>query len=513
MRTTTAIVILASLLASSGSADPRAPVTIVPAADAKGELFDPATVSLDRLPVEYVQEEYLVSGTVDVYRYGDPPVLGEKFVRDDVETSYTTRFVIKRPADPAHFRGTVVVEWWNSTATFDTAPVFDPSAEFFARSGWIYIGVTNSPDAINYLVGSCSLFGLVPPTCGTRYEDLFMPERGQAYEAVSQIVTLLRSASPDNPLYPAFHPVERLYHAGQSQQGGSIVTYANEFHFEHNDGYFIQASGSRARNLSTDSPIPEPGQPGRMVRTDLAVPIIRAQTETDVSGVLAAGSRQQDAGAFRYYEMPGTAHVTVHKDICPIPAGIVGPEICLEDLCLEELNTLADGPVFGKYLYNAMWRNLDLYSRLDVPMPHGDLITSQGDQMVRDVFGNALGGIRLPDVSVPTATYTGRATSKLTCGEEGALPEPDCLPPTSPLALTVANLFCGLSGTTTTFDKSLIDTLYPSHRDYVRQVVRRTRHLRRARFLTGHDAQEIIRRAAASDIGEVIHPPKRNRRR
>ena len=47
---------------------------------------------------------------------------------------------------------------------------------------------------------------------------------------VSQIAHMLKGSGSENPLFPDY-PVERIFHAGQSQQGGSIVTYATAFHF------------------------------------------------------------------------------------------------------------------------------------------------------------------------------------------------------------------------------------------------------------------------------------------
>ena len=47
-----------------------------------------------------------------------------------------------------------------------------------------------------------------------------MPENGQAFEMVSQIANVLKSDSPENPIPPEYGYVERIFHAGQSQQGG-----------------------------------------------------------------------------------------------------------------------------------------------------------------------------------------------------------------------------------------------------------------------------------------------------
>jgi hypothetical protein len=285
------------------------------------------------LDENYVEEEYFISGSVDVFAYDNPPQLHQLLLRNDVPTDYTTRIVIRRPANKGDFDGNVVVEWWNSTAQFDTAPGWDPSAEFFAREGWIYVGVSNADEAINFLKAGCPIFG-APPSCGTRYAALSLAEDGIAYEMVSQIVNLLRGKSKENPLR-SFN-IDHVYHVGQSQQAGSVNTYATEFHQDAlNDGYFIQAGGGSGRSLSTDSPNFGFGDPRGLPPTDLDVPVIRAQTETEVELFGVIFNRQEDTPTFRYYEIAGATHLTVHEDIEVIPPGLFGPSpILLEDLVL-----------------------------------------------------------------------------------------------------------------------------------------------------------------------------------
>ena len=231
---------------------PFSPVTLTDPNDSQGDAFVPGIrLTADAVP-SYVEEEYLVSGKANLYTYAEVPVREEKVLLDP-NLPYTTRIILRRPADPNHFNGTVIIEWWNSSATFDTAPTWDPAAEYIAREGIVYVGVTNSTTSITHLTSGCALFGVLPPTCGTRYSTLDIPENGVAFEMVSQIANMLRTQSAPNPLFPDY-PVERVFHAGQSQQGGSMVTYATAFHFSGNDGYFVQAAGS-ARPIKVVRPL------------------------------------------------------------------------------------------------------------------------------------------------------------------------------------------------------------------------------------------------------------------
>jgi hypothetical protein len=217
---------LIPLALGQAAADPTGPVTVVPAPAEPGPLNSPGVRLVKALKPNYSEQEYFVSGTATIYNYAtNPPVRGDIVAID--ELPYTTRMIVRRPQRAAHFNGTVVIEWWNTTATFDTAPTWDASAEYFARKGIVYVGVTNSSQVLPYLKLGCRILGLGPANCGEgRYDALSIPENGQAYEMLSQIATLLKSDSPANPLSEGFE-VERIFHAGYSQQGGSLVTYAS----------------------------------------------------------------------------------------------------------------------------------------------------------------------------------------------------------------------------------------------------------------------------------------------
>ena len=484
-------------LAASAGADPLAPVTVTLPPEGQGAIFSPGVRLVGDLSENYVEEEYFISGNVDVFEYGNPPQLHQLILRNDVPTNYTTRIIIRRPAKKSDFDGNVVVEWWNSTAQFDTAPAWDASADFFAREGWIYVGVSNADEAINFMQAGCPIFG-APPSCGTRYAALSFAEDGIAYEMVSQIVNLLRSSSKQNPIDGK--KVSRVYHVGQSQQAGSVNTYATEFHLDAlNDGYFIQAGGGSARTLSSGSPNFSFGDPRGLPPTQLSVPVIRAQTETEVAEFGVIFNRQTDTENFRYYEIAGATHLTVHKDVEIIPAGVLfpgSPPIDLENLCLNPMNTLVDGPVFGKYVYNAMWKNLERQRADGVPMPAGDLIAVNFAtfQIVRDADQNAVGGIRLPDMNVPTGSYF-----KPTNEAKPACTFPPFPPNCNPIG-NLGNLACFLAGSTTPFDQTTLDDRYSSHESYVDEVSTDADRLSSEGFLLNRDSNEIVDRAEAAAV-------------
>ncbi len=498
-----------ALLGPAALADPRALVLVVPAPEDQGPAFPAGIRTIADLPRPYAEAEYFVSGVVDVYSYGSPPLPGQLFLRDDVETAYTTRIVVRWPVFPWRFNGTLVVEWLNSTAGFDSAPAWDMSAEYFARSGIVWVGISVSPVSIAFLTDGCNF--LSRPPCGTRYAALSMPEPGQAYEMVSQIVTLLRSARPENPLPRQLRRrLRRVFHVGQSQQASDVTTYANEFHFELNDGYFMQAMAVSGKPPSSGSPSFGPIDLRGYPRTDLPVPVVRAQTETDLVLFAAwAGRARQidsDTPSFRYYELAGVAHNVVHEvEVFSID----GQPVLLGDLCALPVNSGADGPVFGRYIYNAIWRNMERQVRSGIQPPHGEPIQKESGQIARDAFGNALGGVRLPALEVPLASYAPKNDPKPACDAPGAPLPPDCLPPEVP---PIIGLACWLSGAVEPFDRETLDELYPSKLGYLLRVLFETFELRRERFLLREDAREILARALQADVGRP-HPPRRGWRR
>jgi len=460
---------------------------------------------VETLPQPTVEEEFFFSGSVDVFNYdafpasrGDHP--GDRLVVYKAGQPYKTRMLVRRPASADVFGGDVVIEMMNSSARFDSTPSWLPSAEYFAREGIVYIGVTTSGNqSIPFLKNGC---GGVQPPCGSRYASLSITDNGQEYEIISQLATALKSGDPSQiPLPADFGPVQHVFLSGQSQQGGSVITYASEFHFPGMDGYFFMgASGARAlrggfapadpSSLTCGSPGAPPypdcvsvlSGADRFVRTDLPVPVYRGSSETDIRD---GSTRQDDAdtsahASFRLVEVPATSHNLVHDfDFAPgLPFAF---------LCLSQPYSLADGPIFGSHVWNAMWENMRIQVTQGVQPPYAPRVELVDGVIQRDDFQNALGGVRLPELDVPTNSYfSPNNQGKPACGSPGAPPPPGCIPPELSF---IANLACGLNGSYEPLPQEVLDELYPNHGRYVRQIAERTNALVKARFLLPDDAE------------------------
>jgi hypothetical protein len=93
--------------------------------------------------------------------------------------------------------------------------------------------------------------------------------------------------------------------------------------------------------------------------------------------------------------------------------------------------------------------------------------------IVRDSMGNAVGGIRTPELAAPVAILSGNAP--------GGAP-----------------LTCRLFGSTVPFSTATLSALYPSHADYVAKFDAAATRAVRAGFLLPADAAQIEAAARAS---------------
>src|SRR5206468_2945476 len=111
--------------ASFIGAGPAAAQTAVPLPKAMLEAASPESPSLmsadrylhpmDLAKVGYVEEEYLISGTANVYDWD----AGGKLAVKTANAPYGSRIRVRHPKDPAKFSGSVMVELPNAARRFD----------------------------------------------------------------------------------------------------------------------------------------------------------------------------------------------------------------------------------------------------------------------------------------------------------------------------------------------------------------------------------------------------------
>ena len=190
----------------------------------------------------YVEEEYFVSGTANVY---DWPALGQ--LEAFASGPYETRILVRRPAKTRRFSGSVIVEMINPTSNYDVDIMWAADHEHFLRQGDAWVGISVKPVVLEALktfdparYGSLSMANPMPVDCPNPFfQTTPETESGLAWDIVSQIGALLKSGGGANPL--AGFDVEKLYLTGFSQTGGYTVVYINAIapHFTLFDGSAI----------------------------------------------------------------------------------------------------------------------------------------------------------------------------------------------------------------------------------------------------------------------------------
>jgi hypothetical protein len=421
---------------------------------------------------DYREDEYFVSGEATAYQPAG--VWGEdgKWPATPGETApYTTRIIVRRPNDPADFRGSVVVEWLNVSSGMDADPVFGLAHELLLRDGYAWVGVSAQTGGVTGQ-GALRLDvpGFQPQALkewdAERYEALEHPGDAWSYDIFSQAAQVVRRPGAVDPLDGL--AVEQVIAAGQSQSAFRLVTYVNAVHplADIYDGFLVHSRGGGGAPISEAAPeaVPDVAR----IRTDLDDPVLQFQTETDLFGIIDFHpARQPDTDRLRTWEVAGTAHADQSVLDYGIESGNEwrpGATIDFTEAC----GAINDGP--QSLVQRAAIAALDDWVRGGEPPAEAEPLVVAGDALARDGRGIALGGVRTPAVDVPVSTLTGDAT------------------PGEPV-------ICLLFGGVTPFDAPTLRSLYPTDDAYVDAVARAAGAAVDAGFLLADDRDAVVAEA------------------
>jgi hypothetical protein len=193
---------------------------------------------LDLTAHGYVEEEYLVSGQADDWTWDDSlrPVTAGPL-------PFTTRILLRRPADPAAFSGAVYLE--PNHADYDRSLTWSATAPWLVRSGHAHVGVTQEIAALPDLAGWDP----------SRYAALSIPRPGQRWDILGLTAALVKGAPVKRGGgVLGGYPVSRVIMSGWSQTGTFCRTFLGEgFHARSRtdggpavDGYVICISSGGA---------------------------------------------------------------------------------------------------------------------------------------------------------------------------------------------------------------------------------------------------------------------------
>jgi hypothetical protein len=407
----------------------------------------------------YVEQEFFIQGTAN--RYTTPSLATGSVI--DGGHPYTTRMIVRRPADPKRFNGTVIVEWINVTNGFDAENTWFFVWEHVLRAGYAWVGVSAQHVGVDRLkTFSPTRYGSLDVT-NTNGGDL----DAYSYDIFSQAAQAIRNPVGVDVLGGLKPQV--VIATGESQSAFRLATYVNSIDplTPIYDGFLL---------LSTL---------GNPIRTDLRVPVWKVLTEYDV-GAREAGVRQPDTSLFRTWEVAGTSHVDYHLRLSREP-------LELRDLSTTTTASSAEAilapqcqvPTIGtrvptQYVLAAAFDELVTWITKGTPPPSAPRIeiASFGPPIViaRDSLGLALGGIRLSQLAVPTGINSGFNAGPGACVRWGYF-EP--------------------------FDVSQLNQLYPDHGQYVSAVQQVTKDNLHNGYILKPDADYTTQDAVNSAIGNL----------
>jgi hypothetical protein len=403
--------------------------------------------NLDLASKGYVEQEYFIDGFANRY---DTPTLQTGTIIDG-NHHYRTRIVVRRPIDPRRFNGTVLLEWQNVTAGYDLDAMWVPMAEHIMDAGYAWVGVSTQ------LVGvhgpGTGLRAWSPIRYGTLDVTAFgtVTDDSLCYDIYSQAAKAIRSPVGVDPMGGL--KVKRVIAEGASQSAMKLTTYYNSIQPLAGviDAYDFSVGGGPFRG-------------------DLGIKKFRYITETDLWVPLIGQAllRAPDSNEFRGWEVAGAAHYDYYSQLGTAPL------VARDGIPATPTNCAY--PPFSQIPFyqvgNAVLDNLVRWVKYGIPPPSAPPIQLLSpippfpvDPIVRDSYGNALGGIRLSQEAVPTATNTG---------------------------LNGGPVFCVLFGTHIPFSETTLAALYPSHLKYVAQVTKVNTKNLLAGYILAPDAWQNI---------------------
>jgi hypothetical protein len=466
--------------------------------------FIPGVPKLDfqsfKLPAAHVVEEFFVSGTATSYKevsnYGKK---NQWNVQEADTAPYTTRIVVVRPTDAKKFNGTVIVEWLNVTGGFDFSPARIMMWRELARNGSIWVGVSTQIVGVQ---GGPTLYGFSLPLKkmnAERYKQLSHPGDAFSFDIYSQVGRFLKGSKASTVLGGLFP--KHLISMGESQSAFFLSTYINAIDpiAKVYDGYLNYSRFGFAAGLNGESVTStEKFSKIDKMRSDLRVPVLLFETETDVLGTSLNGNpfmgyhgaRVPDTDLLRTWEVAGTSHADSYLyNVSEFDTDTTAYDVLAKAYAPTNL---MHGKKIDKPFNNApqhhyvvqaaivaleKWVATGIAPAKAAPI---ELIASKipgaAPTVVQDKNGNAKGGVRSPWIDVPVSTFSGISYSS----QKNA----------------------ALTGSVEPFDTQTLDRLYPGGRaEYLKKFEKVLNAQIKAGFILAADKKEIMEIAKLSYKG------------
>lgn len=380
-------------------------------------------VPLDLEQYGYVEEEYFISGYANIYDVTED----DRLTIAKEAVPYKNRILVRYPRDREKASGRVYVDILNATQGYDIEDLWHRISSWCLENGHIYVGITSKPVSVmslknfnyerykdlNWSNGEC-----VPMPTISKSATIPGTEEGLFWDMLSQLGMLLRTEQGQKCV--GNNPVEFIYLSGQSQSGAYLNTYVSYFdsyirkccHKPVYDGYFNIAGALVQRTVRQQGTVGDlkllprnmhpSSTPYICITCEGDLFLFNQYVEGDLLNIKIENNDTED-NKCRYYEIPGAPHTNV---VCPLlpaleevdKAGARRPY--LDPRILDHINDFpAEYYIRGLLEKLHIWASKGIAPEIVEPMPRS------GNNLKRDEFGNALGGLRSPFLDVPIATY------------------------------------------------------------------------------------------------------------
>jgi hypothetical protein len=426
----------------------------------------------------YVEEEYFISGEAQRYEpIGALTADGKWNVQPAATAPFKTRILVRRPKNAARFTGTVVVEWTNVSAGYELSSA-DPPGLY---EGHAYVAVSAQYVGLHGF-RNATPHGLVQWD-SQRYGSLSHPGDSYSYDIFSQVARVIGPMRHKTGVDPMGGlAVKRLIAVGGSQSAARLCSYINavqprERIFDAFVPFISFGYGTNFDDAILDLSQVEPAKHAQVLarmwtqtrlRDDADARVIVVNSEAEVLANFPV--RQLDTPKFRCWEVAGAAHA---------PTSLL--KLFSDQLVRDGLSSLVNpkhhaSDVMWRPSYDAaLWHVHRWLSGGPAPpsQPPVEVIAGNTPTIDRDVYGNAKGGIRLPELEVPIARYQGRDDRR-----GGG----------------------GLSGLTEPFTGEILAALYAAHEDYAAKIDTAARSAEAAGVILPYRTQEYIDQARTAPI-------------
>ncbi|MGD9738009.1 MAG: alpha/beta hydrolase domain-containing protein [Bauldia sp.] len=333
----------------------------------------------------YVTEEYFISGTAN-------------------EAPYLTRILVHRPADVADWSGMTLLETMHPAGAAQT---WDHSRVGGMIAGHVYVEVVNAPNLVNNLRNLNE----------TRYADLAIEgapaggggggppaENVAANQIIAQVAYLLKTANPAGADWNA----EWLVITGSSATSSTAMNFMEQPNGNSNANHRMPDGSSVIDAMyvwDTNGPTAE-----ELDEFYAGLPVVIKSTQhewDDATAETAAGwlddfdPTADNAGLYRLYQVAGEPHLGSRDAFAADP-------LSCEFQPMSHFFDAAMVYMPLEHLYN--------YLADDVLPPTADRIVVDANGLVFDEFGNATGGVRSPQLEVPTHTFVIPNAGSAQCG-------------------------------------------------------------------------------------------------